>query len=1530
MKSNSRLRGIWTLLSILTMTVVYAQNAQFIALDPSQAYSRMACPDRNAGTITLGHSGGLSNDINLPQSYLCTGDYFDIIHNGDAEIEDSDPDPLTAPGIGYVWYACAPTVERSTLADILSDPCILDEPAPSMGLYVYLDELNGNAHFQNGTQINGQSIPDFYNGGEPLEVWFAPITVDAENGGQAEFEGSPAGPCVHVNTAEAFSVVYLTPIHEHNVRQIRDGGSGCLGAFSLTGGLPQFDANTHYTIDIRHESIPGAVGTVTNGPIGHGDEVHFSFVEEGQYIITVTDDKACPVEFTMSVGCSNLVTYEVGNANVDQGDNVCVPVNLYGFNAISGVEFDLIWDPTVFTYVSNSGFLIPSASLSVIYDGNAAMGRLRILWTANELDMGESVPDGDPFFEVCLRAVGDCYESTDALIVGTSDELGIITIDTSAAGDQQNILTLPGIWNINIGSFHSDVNVCPDDGSSNGSALIDICGGTAPFTINYTGPESGMIIVNDVSNIVIDGLPAGDYDFTITDDSGESVSTTVTIATGMRHTISHDVRAPSCFDSNDGYIDLTISPTANYDFEWSNFTFETNRVERLQNGQYNVTVTDESGCPVTASFTLNTSELEVEYVVTDPSCASVEDGEIIVIPHGGSPYADGQYTIQVVGDAATQTDTAILDRLSIGTYVINVRDRNACFNSDTIVLEPNVEFNVSELVTIHNSCYSNPDSGYILVRLNVPGQNPGDLLYDWTMNGMNVNRLFRIGPGLTETLPDTILPNGAYRLVVFNATLGMDCVLDTTILIESPPRLGAELVRMEPESCNPGRDGVLVIRGTGGQGSSPSDYYYDWSSRNNGGPADGERQANNLQADTFWVTIYEISPSGGLNLNCSHDTFFIVDPAQESVSILSIEGTQASCGGGEDGTAMATVDNPSGQTLSYTWDDRNGRIFTGNPVSGLHSGWYTLTVRPADGGCIAIDSIEIMEESDITITSVEYQSPTCPNSTDGSITITASGSGTLSYAWSDPDGTDAPTLNNIGAGSYSVTITSPGSTCPPLIIDTLQLVAPTLFDATFSDLQAASCGGSCDGSATVQVSGGSPPFNYTWSSGETDPTATQLCSGEQFVVIDDGTCSDTFDVTIQSNDVFTLNIDATAPSCSGDNTGSISVSISGGSGPYTYEWGDGSTDSDRVGLTDGTYYLTVTDAGGCFQTDTIELTPPNAIEYTVDVMQASCSGMNDGAISIDARGGTGTLTYTWDPVVSTDAIAMDLSPGNYSITITDANGCFVTLSEAIQASGEITYTFGQQSEVQCYGDPATFTVVDAAGGSGGPFTFSVDDGQSVAIGEDVELMAGTHIVRIFDAAGCSVTDTLEIVAPNELSVSIGPDITVKLGDSAQIGVVSLINSYPVDSFVWSASAGDLSCIYCPATSITPNVQTTVMLTIYDDQGCSAEDELIVYVDAQRKIYIPNAFSPNNDGINDVFEIYAGQGAEQINRLSIYNRWGGKVHELLNIPAVIGGAGSWDGTSNGEALNPGVYVYVAEIRFFDGTTVTYEGEINLIR
>jgi len=482
-----------------------------------------------------------------------------------------------------------------------------------------------------------------------------------------------------------------------------------------------------------------------------------------------------------------------------------------------------------------------------------------------------------------------------------------------------------------------------------------------------------------------------------------------------------------------------------------------------------------------------------------------------------------------------------------------------------------------------------------------------------------------------------------------------------------------------------------------------------------------------------------------------------------------------------------------------------------------------------------------------------------------------------------------------------------------------------------------------DGSATVSASGGSAgTYTFIWSSGETNTgtssTAVQLNGGTQYVTITDGTCTVVDSVIIPSTPAIVIDPNNSVikdETCANSRDGEISLSVSGGNGGYNYIWSPGAPNLPSVtSLSQGTYYLTITDSKNCIHRDSFKIKAPLPFSVSRDTINShdvNCAGASDGAIVLTTQGGnSGPVNYTWSPAVTgNNPSATNLGPGNYSITVADSKGCADTIAVQITEPTPMSVNYGPIAEPQCFGYPTQFEINTVSGGVGPGYTYAIDNGNKVSVFAPQQISGGNHTLTVYDENGCTYTETFTVNEPAPILVSLPDEVNINLGDSTLVSpVISAV--FPINQIIWTPSEG-ISCSICDATYVSFINNGYLVVTATDVNGCTGIDSTLVKVDKSRKVFFPNVFSPNRDGINEIFQPFTGPGVSKISYFRIFDRWGALMYEENNISPNSNGAGQgWDGWYRGKQMPPGVYTYVAKVEFEDNAAQLYFGSVTLLR
>lgn len=1523
---------LFGVLALWASVVVYAQqprNIRLMTSAPLGAGFEMACTDQFAGTITLTNFQGQSADFNPPNTiFLCFGDQFDIVHNGDADLT-GDPQPSTTPGIGYAFYDCAPTLSGPDLASIQGDPCINQTspiilngvPVPqTQGIWVAAGQINGDL-----TIVNDGTLQAAFNGGTPapIQFWFAPITIDdfATLGYEQDSNGGPAGPCVHVNTQAAFSVVYLNAIEATPVVV-----SGCTGNFQVVGGLSEWDGSA-YDISIVNVADTTVTGMVTNGTPNHGDNVFFSVPIPGTYQITISDGKSCEAVLTADMTTCSSIALSLPIVGGLPGDTICVPLSVANFVDIVSVQFSLQYDSSVvsFLYPQNFNPNIPGLAASNFNDLDTA-----IAFTWNDPSFsGVTLPDGTAMFELCFVAIGQDGDVSPVEFSNMPTTIEVSDLNGNLLGvDAQDGVIFISSVGMAIGVTTTSPSCF---GSSDGAFTATVVGGTPPYNLTWellnSGNVQGPAVINtNGGSFTAMNLSGGQYVLTATDAAIPAVVVvdTITIENPPQVNVIFNEFQPAC-NGQLGSVEAVLirdsvvitNPISQFHFEWSTGD-TTTTISDVLSGVYELTVTERAtGCMITGStFLPQPAPISISVTVQNATCTGKADGVVMVSVSGGTT-ATGSYTFNWPDVPLVVTaPMSNINDIQSGSYRLYVTDDNGCVDSTVVVVPADTVLSMNAVVT-PVSCNGGSDGSIFIAGTTTPP--PGATPYTFTWFPISIT------PTNTPTTTTASnLPAGDY-IVTMSDTRG--CQVDTTITLAEPPVLQANFVEVTPESCQPGGDGSLVV-GVGG-GVYPYTYAWDFD------PALTDSVAVNLTGGNYSVSITD---DNGCQVVI--DTV-IVTPVPPTID--SIPTDTVSCPTSADGMLTVYASEGASPIVSYSWS--NGGM--GPTIGGLSVGAYSVSVVAADG-CITVDTGYVLAPDSLMIDSIGLELPLCPGEGGGLIAIFASG-GTQPYLFEWSTGLQGQGLavlsgGNITAGTYSVTITD-ASGCPPITTD-IFLPDPPAIEVSFADVDSVSCfnamGVPCDGQATASAmysDGSTGNFTFTWSSpdgtisGVPSSTATQLCQGMQFVTVSDGVCYVVDSIFIPSPDTLTTGQPTFSErvSCFGGSDGMITLTPKGGTPPYTISWDNNMTGSLLTGLTAGTYVATITDSKGCLTTVSIPVDEPTPLQVTFDVaatQDVTCPGGMDGQVSVFATGGNtdiGLVTYTWSNGLPAQATLSNLPAGTYSVTATDVKGCTDTLTIAISEPEPISFELDSIPPIPCFGEQTYVSVISASGGNAGEYRFNVDNGIKEPIGAVIPVFGGQHVISVYDSRDCVADTTILLSEPPQLVIQIDEEYVVELGDTLT-QLVPVVN-LPYDSIIWTPPVG-LSCYDCAIPYFVGTQDQQYVLTVIDANGCTASVTTYVRVDLNRNVYIPNIFSPNNDGINDTFGPYAGRGVLRIRSMQVFDRWGDLVFDMNLDSASL--EPKWDGTWRGRPVQQGVYVYVIEVEFLDGTVLTYRGDITVVR
>lgn len=665
---------------------------------------------------------------------------------------------------------------------------------------------------------------------------------------------------------------------------------------------------------------------------------------------------------------------------------------------------------------------------------------------------------------------------------------------------------------------------------------------------------------------------------------------------------------------------------------------------------------------------------------------------------------------------------------------------------------------------------------------------------------------------------------------------------------------------------------------------------------------------------TYTVTLTVVDAT-----NCS-STFAHPVTVNAPIALTPVL-TSPLCAGDANGSVSVNATGGfglSGGGYTYTWNN----TYSGQTYSNLSAGTYTVSVT--DSICSATGTYQLADPTPLTL-GIQSSNVPCTGQNNGSITLTVTGGTTpYTYAW-NPNVSTTNAATGLSPGNYSITVTDANG-CSAMPIITISEPSQSLTATTTqTDL---TCYQSNDGSIGVTANGGSVPYTYTWTNNvSTNTTATALAAGAYSITVtDNNNCTATAAVTLTQPSLLAASATATNVPCYGDATATATASVTGGTLGYTYSWSPtpGNTNS-ITGLVAGTYTVLVTDTNNCTATASATVSQPTQLQITATANSISCNGQADGSIATTTTGGTSPYAYSandgTNSYPSTTGQYSSLMAGSYSITVTDANSCTATASAIVTEPSALT-VLPSTTNATCYSYTNGTIQLTASGGTP-QYSYMFSTGMQNASGAEGGLAAGTYSYTVTDANQCSLVDSSIITEPDSVIISVSPTpITVELGDA--LPLTTATNQTGNVAYYWQPAQG-LSCYDCANPTFEGVYNQVYIVEATTDSGCVGTGQFTVTVTPDYRVFFPNIFTPNGDGVNDMWQFFTGSNAIKQLRVQVFNRTGEKVFEATDLSA------AWDGTFKGVNAPPGVYTYTANIVWLNNyNDNTYHGTITLIR
>lgn len=912
--------------------------------------------------------------------------------------------------------------------------------------------------------------------------------------------------------------------------------------------------------------------------------------------------------------------------------------------------------------------------------------------------------------------------------------------------------------------------------------------------------------------------------------------------------------------------------------------------------QYTVTI-DEP-----ADITFNTAISD--YNGVDISCAGENDGEIyITAPLGGWT---GNYTYNLTypdASVVTQANGTFIG-LVAGDYDVAVLDDNGCESTITVTLEDPTAVSYSAAVTSdYNgeqiSCFSACDGE---LTITPTGGTSG---FTYQVDGVDY--------GADNTIEGLCAGD---LLVLMTDTNG--CSIQTSIPMADPTELIVVSANITsdysgyPISCNGASDGEITITASGGV----PNYTYSTSG---GVPFSASNVSGGLSEGLYDVIVQDANGcfSAVSVVDMDEPTALDFDPVTVNLLI--------SCNGEADGKiTLSAVGGAGGYDYSITGGAPYG---DGAGFAGLSAGIYQIAVQD-DNGCEWTENYELTEPDVLQFTAsitsnYNGEDVSCYLENDGVITVVPTG-GTQPYVYDINGGIPvimlAPNgeIPGLTAGSYTIVI-SDLNNCPAT--GTVDLVLSDPEELLISDIQIVSnvsCFGESDGSLIISATGGTG--NYTYNAGSSYPTfntspytVTGMAAGSYNITVEDenGCFTAVSNVNITTPAELIVTVIPSNLGCNGDESGSASLNITGGFPNFDYSWSNGQNTDVATDLPAGSYSITVTDANNCSDTETFDITQPVPITQALDV---DCFGDATGEIlvTINDPNPISNYSYSWDdPAFQTNALAVNLTAGTYTVYVSDQFDCILTATDSILQPDSLG-VFVEHTSL-CQYTPFATAVVHASGGIE-PYDYdwsTLEQTTSITILND-----GSYSVTVTDDSGCQSTHDFVIDPLLEMEVTFTVVDASCADNTDGVIIPTVTGGYPPFDFEWSNYTTE---------PINGGVGAGIYsVDIYDSHGCLLTDAAVVGADPSTCLEVYTGFTPNGDENNDYWhigniELYPDALVE------VFNRWGDRVFAGKRYTNAWDGA--WNGMYNNNPLPSATYYYVITLNNGESP---YKGTVTIVR
>ncbi|MBD0257492.1 MAG: SprB repeat-containing protein, partial [Cytophagales bacterium] len=918
----------------------------------------------------------------------------------------------------------------------------------------------------------------------------------------------------------------------------------------------------------------------------------------------------------------------------------------------------------------------------------------------------------------------------------TGQNVSIPNATASQGGQYTVTATVNGCSN--AGTVNVTVNPLPAKPAISGLGTICAGGSTVLTSSAASGSQwyKDGVPIAGATGQTLSVNAAGAYTVTVSSAGGCSATADAFAVTqGATFAVNVAGSNPNGCTASNGTLTVTVSPAGSYAYSLNgtDFSNTTGVFNGLGAGNYTVYVRSNAGCVVQGSHQLTNGAFTASASATGETACNANDGTLTLTPAGGS----GSYTYAFrkgsTGGYTSMGSVNTLNGLEPGIYFLRVSDAgtNCTFEATATVTEFDCNAPVCTLTATHtatNPTCNNPNGTIALT----PGG--GTAPYTYALDGVTF--------GSSNVL--TATANTYSQVTVRDAA---NCVyVLPAITLNAPVQPAAPVAGNPAPLCVGGNAPLLTATGSGLRWYSNAALTQQVGTGSPFSPS-----VNTAAAGT--VTYYVTQTVNGCQSPAASVAVAVSAPADFNLSKTDPTGCAAA-----DGTITVTNVTGGAGTYAYSLDGTNYQA--GAAFNGRGAGNYTVYVKDANG-CVATQAIQLVALNGFTATVTPTNETGCDVS-DGIIRVTGLPGNAGDYTYFKDGKTELglehiPVFTGLQPGTYVITIEALDQcTYTATVTVGTDCVQGCVITASVAGKTDPACQGGADGSLTINATGGSGTYEYSRDgiSFQDAPVFNGLNAGNYTITVRDknnSSCQFVLSgIALANPDALTASVQSGNPTCAG-NDGSLTVTVTGGSGTYSYSMQDGNgvTMTSGTGvfanLVAGSYTVTVQDDQGCTTTLTpVTLTTGPGLSATVNGTNPTACGVDDGTITVNnATGGTQPYSYSLNGVVYQGSNAFSgQKAGSYTVYVRDAKGCVITRTQTLTAPGGIIATTGWTDETACNAANGTITVTGVTGATG-PFTYfrgSVVDADGVF----TDLGPGTYTIRVVAQNNCEYTTTVTV------------------------------------------------------------------------------------------------------------------------------------------------------------------------------------------